>query len=68
MSSRTQTLVAGFINCEFPVSEKGINEAVESFENILHSAASQSLNRKRVKQRRKSTNIITKNGLTKNAD
>ena len=60
ISSRTQTLIADFINCEFPVTEKGIDEAVESFESILHSAASQSLKRKIVKRRRKNTNIITK--------
>ena len=49
ISSRTQTLIADYINCEFPVTEKGIDEAVESFESILHSAASQSLKRKIVK-------------------
>ena len=60
ISSRTQTLIVDFINCEFPVTEKGIDEAVESFESILHSAASQSLKRKIVKRRRKNINIITK--------
>ena len=65
ISSRTQTLIADFINCEFPVTEKGIDEAVESFESILHSAASQSLKRKIVKRRRKNTNIITKKWFDK---
>ena len=41
-----KVLLADFINCEFPVTEKGIDEAVESFESILHSAASQFLKRK----------------------
>ena len=60
MSSSTQTLVAYFINCEFLVTGKGIDKAVESFKNILHFAASHSLKRKIIKGRRRNTNINNK--------
>ena len=65
MLPEIQALVRDFINCPFPITETGIDEAVGSVENVIHSAASKSLKRKTFKRRCKITNVIRKKRFDK---
>ena len=65
MSQQTQELIGDFMNCDFPSSEIGVEEAVQSLENILCDAASQSLKRGKIKRRSKVTNTVTKKWFDK---
>lgn len=66
MSTETQELVTHFVKYEFPKTQDGVNQAVELLENVLKSAASQSLKRKIVKRRySRKTNITTKKWFDK---
>ena len=65
MSQQTQELICNFMNCDFPSSEIGVDEAVQSLENILCNAASQSLKRGKIKRRSKITNTVTKKWFDK---
>ena len=65
MSQQTQELIGDFMNCDFPNSETGVDEAVQSLENILCNAASQSLKRGKIKRRNKITNTVTKKWFDK---
>ena len=46
MLPKIQALVRDFLNCPFPITETGIDEAVRSVKNIIYSAALRSLKRK----------------------
>ena len=65
MSQQTQELIGNLMNCDFPNSETGVDEAVQSLENILCNAASQSLKRGKIKRRSKITNTVTKKWFDK---
>ena len=65
MSQQTQELIGDFMNCDFPSSETGVDEGVQSLENILCNAASQSLKRGKIKRRSKITNTVTKKWFDK---
>ena len=38
MSQQTQDLIGYFMNCDFPSSETGVDEPVQSLQNILCNA------------------------------
>ena len=65
MSQQTQELIGDFINCDFPSSETGVDEDVQSLQNILCNAASQSLKRDKIERRSKITNTVTKKWFDK---
>ena len=65
MSPQTQELIGDFMNCDFPSSETGVDEAVQSLENILCNEALQSLKRGKIKRRTKITNTVTKKWFDK---
>ena len=67
MSQQTQELIGDFMNCDFPSSETGVNEAVQSLENILCNAASQSLKVVKLSEGIKLLILLPKSGSTKNA-
>lgn len=65
LSPKITTLVQSFLTCDFQNNETGIEEAVNSLENIMKTAASHSLKRKVVKRRYRKINITTKKWFDK---